>query len=114
MIGAAQLELFFLLDDRWRRRDHHLLDLVHTATFFAALHFESKAMLVAHFRRHLGLYCQVRIRENIEIVHQLFDELEILQAELGCEILDDDRRLDVNDFATILGLGFHFRCFFTG
>ncbi len=109
----AQLEFFFLLDDRRRRRDHHLLDLVHAATFFAALHFENEAVLVAHFRRHLGLYCQVRIRENVEVVHQLLDELEILQTELRREILDDDRRLDVNDLAPILGLGFDFRGPFT-
>ena len=112
MIGARSLELFLLLDDRRRWRDHYLLDLVHAAAFFAALHFENEAVLVANFRRHLGLHRQVRIRENVEVVHQLLDELEIFQPELRRQILDDDRRLDVNDLASILGFGFDFRGFF--
>ncbi len=107
-----QLELFLLLDNRRRWRDHYLLDFVHAAAFFAALHFENEAVLVAHFRRHLGLHRQVRIRKDVEVVHQLFDELEIFQAELRREILDDDRRLDVNNLASILGFGFDFRGFF--
>ena len=107
-----QLELFLLLDNRRRRRDHYLLDFVHAAAFFAALHFENEAVLVAHFRRHFGLHRQVRIRKDVEVVHQLFDELEIFQAELRREILDDDRRLDVNNLASVLGFGFDFRGFF--
>ena len=47
MIGAARLEFFFLLDDRRRRRDHDLLDFVNAAAFFAALHFENEAVLLA-------------------------------------------------------------------
>ncbi len=104
----AQLELFFLFDDRRRRRDHHLLDLVHAAAFFAAFHLEDEAVLLANFRRHFGFHRQVGIRENVEVVHQLADELEILQPELRREILDDDRRLDVNDLAAVLGFGLDF------
>ena len=111
MIGAAQLEFFLLLDHRRRRRDHDLLDFVHAAAFFAAFHFENEAVLVANLRRDVGLHRQVRIRENVEVVHQLFDELEIFQPELRREILDDDRRLDVNDLASVFGFGFDFRGF---
>ena len=63
------------------------------------------------FRRDIGLDRLVRVRENVEVVHQLLDELEIFQAELRRQILDDDRRLDVNDLAAILGFGFDFRGF---
>ena len=99
----ARLEFFFLLDDRRRRRDHDLFDLVHAATFFAALHFENEAVFLANFCRDFRLHRQVRVRENIEVVHQLLDELEIFQPELCREILDDDRRLDVDDLAAVLG-----------
>ena len=80
MIGARSLEFFFLLDDRRRRRDHHLLDLVHTAAFFAAFHLEDETVFVANLCRHFGLYRQIRIRENVEVIHQLLDELEIFHA----------------------------------
>src|SRR5712691_8108437 len=98
---TAQFEFFFLLDD-WRRwRDDDLFDFVHAATFFAALHLENKAVLLANFRGDFGLYRQVRVRENIEIIHQLFDELEIFHAERRREFFYDDRRFDVNDLFAV-------------
>ena len=114
MIGRARFEFFFLLDHRRRWRDHDLFDLVHAAAFFAALHFENETVLVANLRRHFRLDRQVRVGENVEVIHQLLDELEIFQPELGREILDDDRRLDVDDLATVLGFShglcqIHFR-----
>ena len=104
MIGPAEFEFFFLLDDRRRRRDHDLLDFVDAAAFFAALHFENEAVFLANLGRDVGLDRQVRVRENVEVIHQLFDELEIFHAELQRQILHDDRRLDVNDLAAVLGL----------
>ena len=97
MIGARSLEFFLLLDDRRRRRDDDLLDLVNAAAFFAPLHFENKAVLLANLRRDVRLDRLVLVREDVEVVHQLLDELEIFQPELRRQILDDDRRLDVND-----------------
>ncbi len=110
--GRAQLELFFLLDDGRRRRDHDFDLFMDAAAFFATLHLEDEAVFVANLGRDFRLHGQVRVGENVEVVHQLFDELEIFQAELGREILDDDRRLDVNDLAAVLGFGFDLARFF--
>ena len=73
---SARLEFFFLLDDRRRRRDHDLLDLVHAAAFFAAFHFENESVLSANLCRDVGLDRLVRVGENVEVIHQLLDELE--------------------------------------
>ena len=82
MIGPRRFEFFFLLDDRRRRRDHDLLDLVDAAAFLAALHFENETVLRTNLSRDVRLDRQVVIGENVVVIHQLFDELEILQAEL--------------------------------
>ena len=57
-------------------------------------------------RRDFRLDRQVRVGENVEVIHQLLDELEIFQPELRGQIFDDDRRLDVNDLATVFRLGY--------
>ena len=56
--------------------------LVNAAAFFAAFHFENEAVLLANLRRDFRLDRLVRIRENVEVIHQLLDELEIFHAEL--------------------------------
>jgi hypothetical protein len=50
---------------------------VDAAAFFAAFHLKDEAVFVANFCRDFRLYRQVRVRENVEVIHQLFDELEI-------------------------------------
>ena len=102
MIGRARLEFFFFLDYRRRRRDNHLFYLVNAAAFFAAFFFENKSVLLRNLRRDIRLDRLVGVYENVEIVHQLLDELEIFQPELRRQILHDDRRLDVNDVLRLL------------
>ena len=94
---TANLEFFFLLDDRRGRRDHHLFDFMNAASFFALFHLKNEAVLLANLGRDVRLNRLVDVRENIES-HQLGDELVRFQAELRGQLLDDDRRLDVNDF----------------
>ena len=72
--------------------------------FFAALHLEDEAVVLANLRRDLRLDRLVDVRENVKR-HQLGDELVRLQAELDRQLLHDDRRLDVDD---LLRLGFGF------
>ena len=95
---AARLEFFFLLDDRRRRRDNDLLYLVNAAAFLAAFFFQNKSVSLRNLRRDIGLDRLVRVRENIEVIHQLFDQLEIFQTELRRQILHNDRRLDMMTF----------------
>ena len=71
---AARFEFLFLLDDRWRRRDHHLFDLVNARALFAAFFFENKPMVLANLRCDVRLDRLIDIREDVEI-HQLGDEL---------------------------------------
>jgi hypothetical protein len=86
-------------------RDDDLLDLVNAGAFLAAFHLENETVLRANLRRDVGLDRQIRVRKNIEVVHQLLDELEIFHAELLRQIFHDDRRFDVNDFLRLdLGL----------
>ena len=98
MIGARGLSSSSFCDDRRRRSDDDLFDLVNAAAFFAAFHFENESVLRANLRRDIRLDRLVRVGENVVVIHQLLDELEILHAQLLRQILDDDRRLDVNDF----------------
>ena len=63
----ARLEFFFLFDDRRRRRDDDLLDLVDTATFLAAFHFENEAVLRANLRRDVRLDRLIRVGENVAV-----------------------------------------------
>ena len=79
-----------------------LFDLVNAAAFFAPFLFENEAVLLANLRRDIRLDRQIRVGENVVIIHQLLDELEIFQAQLRRQILDDDRRLDVNDFLRLV------------
>src|SRR5213079_3209670 len=59
---------------------------------------EDEAVLLANFCRYIRLDRLGRAaRENVEVGHQLFDELIRFQTKLGGQFLDDDRRLDVND-----------------
>ncbi len=67
---AAGLEFLFLLDDRRRRGDDDLLDLVHAAAFFAPLHLENEAVLRANLRRDVRLDRLILVRENVQL-HQL-------------------------------------------
>ena len=83
-------------NDRWRRRDDDLFNLVHAASFFPALFFENESVALSDLRRDIGFDRLIDVRENIE-VHQLGDELVRFQTKLGRELLHNNRRLDVND-----------------
>ena len=61
-------------------------------------------MLLANLSRDIGLDGLIDVRENLQR-HQLGDELVRFQSKLRRQFLDDDRRLDVNDFL----LDFRFR-----
>ena len=83
-------------NDRRRRRNDDLLNLVHPASFFPALFFENESVALSDLRRDIGLDRLIDVRENIE-VHQLGDELVRFQTKLDRKLLHDDRRLDMDD-----------------
>ena len=85
MMGAARLEFFLLFNDRRRRRDNHLLDLVNAAAFFAALLFENEPVVLRNLRRDVRLDRLIDVREDVE-VHQLLDELMRFQAQLASPV----------------------------
>jgi hypothetical protein len=71
---CPRLEFFFLFND-WRRGcDDHLFNLVDTASFFAALLFQNKAVAFRDLRSNVWLDCLVNVSENV-VIHQLRDEL---------------------------------------
>jgi hypothetical protein len=86
--GGAELEFFsFSITGGGGATTFH--DLMDAGAFFAPLHFKNEAVFVANLGRDLRLDGQVGIRKNVVVVHQLFDELEIFQAELGREVFDN-------------------------
>ena len=105
--GRARLELFFFRRLRWRWSDHDLFFLVNATTFFAPLFFQDESVPLRDPRGHVGFDRLIGINENVEVIHQLLDELKIFQAELRCQLLDDDWGLDGDD---ILELLFNRRC----
>src|SRR5207302_8754990 len=66
---------------RWRRNDN-LFFPVNTAAFFAAFFFQNESVLLRNLCRNIGLDRLVGVDENVEIVHQLLDQLEIFYPEL--------------------------------
>ena len=98
MIGAARLEFFFLLDDRRWRRDHDLLDLVHAAAFLAAFHLENETVLLRKSCVAMSGSIVWLIGENVQSSISSSMSDAVLDADLRRQILDDDRRLDVDDF----------------
>ena len=84
------------LDDLDRRMDL-------ARAFFALFDLEGEAELGAKLAGDLFFQGLVGAGENVHL-HQVMDDLVGLEPELGRQILDDDRRLDDDDFvAKLLG-----------
>ena len=84
---------------------------MNTAAFFPALFFQNKSVLLRNLRRHVGLDRLVGVYENVEIDHQLLDQLEIFYPELRRQLFHNDRRLDCDD---VLRLFLDWRSSFRG
>ena len=72
--GAARLEFLFLFNNRRRRRNDHLFDLVNAGAFFAALLFQNEPVILRDLRRNIGLDRLVDVGEDV-VRHQLCDDL---------------------------------------
>ena len=63
----------------------------------------NESVALGNLRCDVGLDRLIDVRENVQR-HQLRDELVRFEAKLRRQFLDDDWRLDVNDFLFRLGL----------
>jgi hypothetical protein len=100
---AEFLRLGHLLDGLGRLDDNLLL-LVDTASCDALLALENESVKIAEFAGDLGLDRLVDVRENLHS-HQILDDLEGRNTQLGGQFLDLDRRLDVDHLAGLTTLG---------
>src|SRR5437763_16845781 len=92
--GSARLEfLLFRWLRRWRS-NNNLFFLVNTAAFFTALFLQKESVPLRNLGRHIGLDRLVGVYENVEIIHQLLDQLKIFHPELLRQLFCSDRRLD--------------------
>src|SRR5205814_4785420 len=92
--GSARLEfLLFRWLRRWRS-NNNLFFLVNTAAFFTALFLQNESVPLRNLGRHIGLDRLVGVYENVEIIHQLLDQLKIFHPELRRQLFGDDRRLE--------------------
>ena len=109
--GRAGFELFLLRRLRRRGSNDDLFFLVNAASFFAPFFFQNKSVPLRNLRRDIRFNCLVGVYENVEVIHQLLDQLEIFHPELRRQFLDDDRRFDGDD---VLRFFFDRRCDFGG
>ncbi len=98
--GPTRFEFLFGLNHRrgWCLDD--LFHFVDAAALFAAFHLEDEAVRFANLGRNVRLDRLVLAGEDVEF-HQFLDQNVILQPKLRRQIMDDDGRLDVNDFLPV-------------
>ncbi len=97
-----KLLLHLFLGRRWRRLDDDFLDLVDAAALLTLVTLELEAVLLTDFLGDLDVDGLVRAGEDLE-GDEIRDDLEGAQAHLLGQILDDDRRLEMDDLLTRLG-----------
>ena len=85
--GRAGLELLLFRRLRRRRSNDDLFFLVNAAAFFAPFFFKNKSVLLRNLRRDIRFNCLVGVYENVEVIHQLLDQLEIFQPQLRRQFL---------------------------
>ena len=75
--GRTRLQFLFLGRlGRWRG-DNDLFFLVNATAFLAPFFFENKSMPLSNLRRDIRLDRLSCVYKDIEVLHQLFDKLEI-------------------------------------